>query len=174
MLSKFTFKREIEAFVIEINLRKVMCLLVCSYNPNFSDLPVHLNAIDKTIEFYSKTYDKILIAGDFNVLVSDIKLDTFCSIMEPKNLGKEPTCFKNPNNPSCVDLYVTNNITTFQENQVFENGLPDFHELVVTVLKSTFPKSPPKIITYRSYKNFSNDFITRLFKFFALQGKHGS
>ena len=40
---------------------------------------------------------------------------------------------------------------------MFETGLSDFHKLLVTVLKSTFPKSPPKIITYRSYKNFSND-----------------
>ena len=30
MLSKFTFEKEIEAFVIEINLRKVKWLLVCS------------------------------------------------------------------------------------------------------------------------------------------------
>ena len=49
MLSKFTFEKEIEAFAIEINLRKVKWLLVCSYNPNFCNLPVHLNAIDNTI-----------------------------------------------------------------------------------------------------------------------------
>ena len=79
MLSKFTFEKEIEAFALEINLRKVKWLLLCSYNPNFCNLPVHLNAIDKAIEFYSKTYDKILVVGDFNVQVSDIKLDTFCS-----------------------------------------------------------------------------------------------
>ena len=157
MLSKFTFEKEIEAFTIEINLCKVKWLLVCSYNPNFCNLPVHLNAIDKAIEFYSKTYDKILIAGDFNAQVSDIKLDTFCSIWNLKSLGKEPTCFKNPNNPSCIDLFLTNTIRSFQETQVFETGLSDFHKLVVTVLKSTFPKSRPKIITYRSYKNFSKD-----------------
>ena len=40
---------------------------------------------------------------------------------------------------------------------MFETGLSDFHKLSVTVLKSTFPKSSAKIITYRSYKNFSND-----------------
>ena len=80
MLRKFTFEKEIEAFAIEINLRKVTWLFVCSYNPNFCNLPVHLNAIDKAIEIYSKTYDKILIAGDCNVQVSDIKFDTFCSI----------------------------------------------------------------------------------------------
>ena len=73
--------------------------------------------------------------------------------MEPKNLGKEPACYKNPNNPSYIDLFLTNTIRSFQETQVFEVGLSDFHKLAVTVLKSIFPKSPPKIITYRSYKN---------------------
>ena len=78
--------------------------------------------------------------------------------MEQKKLRTFPNaCFKNPNNPSCIDLFLTNTIRSFQETQVFETGLSDFHKLVVTVLKSTFPKSPPKIITYRSYKNFSND-----------------
>ena len=43
------------------------------------------------------------------------------------------------------------------KSQVFGTGLSDFHKLVVTVLKSTSPKSPGKIIIYRSYKNFSND-----------------
>ena len=35
MLSKFTFEKEIEAFAIEINLRKVKWLLFCSYNSSF-------------------------------------------------------------------------------------------------------------------------------------------
>ena len=64
MLSKFTFEKEIEPFAIEIDLRKVKWLLACSYNPKFCNLPVHLNAIAKAIAFYSKTYDKILIAGN--------------------------------------------------------------------------------------------------------------
>ena len=131
--------------------------MVCSYNSNFCNLPVHLKDIDRAIEFYSKTYDKILIAGDFNAQVSDIKLDAFCSIWKLKSLGKEPSCFKNPSNPSCIDLFLTNTIRSFQETQVFETGLSDFHKLLVTVLKGTFPKSPFKIIIYRSYKNFSNN-----------------
>ena len=47
---------------------------------------------------------------------------------------------------------------------MFETALSDFHKLVVTVLRSTFPKSPSKIITYRSYKDFSNDFLRDNFK----------
>ena len=55
MLNKFTFETEVDAFAIEINLCKVKWLLVCSYKPNFCNLPVHLNALDKALEFYSKT-----------------------------------------------------------------------------------------------------------------------
>ena len=43
MLSKLTFEKEIDAFAIEVNLRKVKWLLACSYNPHFCNLPVHLN-----------------------------------------------------------------------------------------------------------------------------------
>ena len=121
--------------------------MVCSYNTNFCNLPVHLNVIDKAIEFYPKTFDKILIAGDLNEQISDIKLDRSCSIWNLKSLGKEPTCSKTRNNPSCKDLFLTNTIRSFQETQVFETGLSDFYKLIVTVLKSTFPKLPPNIIT---------------------------
>ena len=53
MLSKFTFEKEIEAFAIENNLRKVKWLFVCSYNPNLCNIMVLLNAIDKAIDFNS-------------------------------------------------------------------------------------------------------------------------
>ena len=46
---------------------------------------------------------------------------------------------------------------------MFKTGLSDFHKLVVTVLKSTFPKSSPNVIKYRSYKNFSNDLLRDAF-----------
>ena len=86
MLSKFTFKKEIEAFV----LLKLICIRLSScWSVLTTDLVVHLNAINKAIKFYSKISDKILIAGDFNAQVSDIKLDTFCSIWNLKSLGKE-------------------------------------------------------------------------------------
>ena len=54
MLSKFTFEKEIEAFAIENNLHKVKWLLVCSYNPNLCNIPVHLTKVDKGIDFNSK------------------------------------------------------------------------------------------------------------------------
>ena len=35
VLSKFAFEKEVEAFFIEINLRKVNKQLICSFNANF-------------------------------------------------------------------------------------------------------------------------------------------
>ena len=71
-----------------------------------------------------------------------------------KNMVKEDTCFKNPDNPSCIDLFLTNTPLSFQNTTTLTTGLSDFHKMVVTVLKTTFPKAKPKVISYRDYKQF--------------------
>ena len=35
-----------------------------------------------------------------------------------------------------------------------ETGLSDFHHLVVSVMKTTFKRKPPKVIRYRCYKKY--------------------
>ena len=67
---------------------------------------------------------------------------------------KENTCYKSLQNPSCIDLFLTNCHKSFQNTKAISTGCSDFHKLVVTVLKTNFKKSKPKEIIYRSYKNF--------------------
>ena len=74
-----------------------------------------------------------------------------------KNLMKDATCYKNPENPSCIDLILTNNPNSFQNSKVIETGLSDFHKMMVTVMKTTFEKLKPNIIHYRDYRKFSNN-----------------
>ena len=74
-----------------------------------------------------------------------------------KNLTKKPTCFKNPNKLSCIDLVLTNRKKQFVPFALIETGVSDFHKMVVTVLISYSGKREAKIIKYRSNKNFSND-----------------
>ena len=77
----------------------------------------------------------------------------------------EKTCFKNPENPRCIDLFLTNSVQSFQSTSVFATDVSDFHKMILTVLKTSFPKSAPKKILYRDYKNFnSNSFISDLKK----------
>ena len=73
---------------------------------------------------------------------------------ELRNLVKEKTCFKNKQNPGCTDLLLTNNVYAFQQTTAICTGLSDCHKLVLTVLKTTVPRSQPKEITYRDYKQF--------------------
>ena len=64
---------------------------------------------------------------------------------------------QNPNNPTCIDLILSNTPRGFQSTCVIETGLSDFHLMTLTVMKKSFRKFQPRLINYRSYKNFSNE-----------------
>ena len=116
-----------------------------------------MHHLSKGLDNYIRNYDNILLLGDFNSEFSEPCLNNFCDIYNLKSLVKEPTCFKNPDSPSCIDLFLTNIPRTFQGTTTIETGISDFHKLVVTVLKTFYKKQRPKIINYRNYKNFGND-----------------
>ena len=70
-----------------------------------------------------------------------------------KTLLKSPLATKNPHNPSSyIDLILTNRCKSFQNTKVINTGLSDFHKLTITVLKTSFKKLPPTIISCRDYK----------------------
>ena len=93
---------------------------------------------------------------DFNASVSEKCLEGFCNLNGLTSLIKKPTCFKNLDKPTCIDLILKNQPSCFQHNRVFETGLSDFHLLTVTEFKRSFQKPQPKI-NYRGYKNFDNE-----------------
>ena len=66
-----------------------------------------------------------------------------CKLYDLKNLIKEPTCFKNPNNPSSVDLMLTNVKNNVCDSTAIETGLSDFHKMTITVLKRYMKKQTP-------------------------------
>ena len=98
-----------------------------------------------------------MFLGDFNSETSENYLNDFCNVCNLRNTVKEPTSFKNPDNPSCTDLFLTNRPPCFQNTVDVETGISDFHKMVVTVLKVFYKKQKPKIIQYRNYDDFIND-----------------
>ena len=74
-----------------------------------------------------------------------------------RNLINVPTCYKYFDNPTSIDLILTNRPSQFQRSTVFETGLSDFHLLTITEFKTSFQKQDRKIIKYRDYKNFDNN-----------------
>ena len=109
----------------------------------------------KVLDKYSQIYDRFLITGDFNAEDSEPCLSQFLFAHDAVNIVKENTCFKSLNNPSCIDLFITNSPLSFQNTVAISTGLSDFHKMVVTVMKMKFKKNKPREIFYRDYKNFN-------------------
>ena len=73
----------------------------------------HLRVLTEGIQFYSKYYENILLMGDYNAEITETNMSSLCEIYHLPDIIKQPTCFKNPSNPSCIDLFLTNNVNCF-------------------------------------------------------------
>ena len=125
--------------------------MYCSYNPNKSNISRHLDTLWKSLDLYSAHYENTILIGDFNVSFNDPHMESFCELYRFKSLIKDPTCFKSPENPSYIDLILT-------------NSPHNFHQMIVSVMKTTFQRSKPRIFQYRDYGQFSNDNFSNLTK----------
>ena len=100
--------------------------MCCSYNPNKSNISRHLDTLKKSLDLYSAHYGNTNLIGDFNDGIDDLHVESFSESYRLKSLIKYPTRFKNSENPSCVDLILTNSPYSFQNSCVIETGLSDF------------------------------------------------
>ena len=123
---------------------------MCCFNPHKHLLKYHLFQTESAINLNSKTYENLIILGGFNVEISDFNMGSFCTINNLKCIIKEPTYHKNPDNPTCIDLILTNRPKNFQESSTLETG-------VLTVFKSEGPNLNTKVVSYRKYKHFDSD-----------------
>ena len=98
-----------------------------------------------------------VLLGDFNVQENKTILSEFLNAYNAKNIVKNKTCFKSIENPSCVELIITDKPGSFQHTNVYETGISvlDHHKLVTTVMKAKFTEVSSKYVHYRNYKNFN-------------------
>ena len=149
--------KDSEGIFVELNFRMKKVLLCCSYDPHKNLISNHLNILGKILDTQMKIYDNFLIVRDFNSEVTESAMENFCGTYHLHNLIKDSTCFQNPGKPSCIDLLLTNFPKSFLKSQTLETGLSDFHKLTLTVPKIHYKKQKPLAVTYRDYKNFSNE-----------------
>ena len=97
--------------------------------------------------------------GDLNVECHNRFLKEICDLYNLKNLIKAPTCFKNPGFPTSIDVVLTTSCKSFHNSCAIETGLSGFHRMIVTVIKSHFPKKELKIIQYRDYRQEYRQYI---------------
>ena len=50
----------------------------------------------------------MIFLEDFNVTEDEHHMTSFCEHYGLKNLIRQPTCYKKPSNPVCIDLILSN------------------------------------------------------------------
>ena len=65
---------------------------------------------------------------DFNANIFELSMTSFCTLFKLKNIVKELTCYKNPENPICIGFH-----SSFHNTCVYETRLTDFHNLITTI-----------------------------------------
>ena len=153
-LSKHTFNDGIEGIFFKLNLNKYKLLMLGTYRPPNQEKDYYFRSISNSLDLYIGNYERFILIGDFNINENDQMLVDFNHQYNSKNIVKDPTCFKNINNPSTIDLIITNSPRSCWNTKSFSNGLSDFHALVLTTLNKKYNKPQPKEVTYRDYKNF--------------------
>ena len=66
-----------------------------------------MNQLGPCLDHYMSKCENFLLLCDFNSEMSESLMIVFCAIYNLINLIKEPTCFKNVENPSTIDLILT-------------------------------------------------------------------
>ena len=67
-----------------------------------------MNELGKAFDIYLHKYDHILLIGDFNSESSERSVHDFYNVYNLESLSNSPSCFKSPENPSCIDFFLTN------------------------------------------------------------------
>ena len=110
-------------------------------------------SITDLLDHHLKTYEDFIVIGDFNESETNPALDSFLDEQKCKNI-KNKTCFKSVKG-SCIDLILTSRPSLHQFTNVFETGISDHHPLIYTMLRPTYTKIEPKVLSKRCFKNFS-------------------
>ena len=131
-------KIHIHSFYVELNLPNEKWLINCSYNPNKTMICNYLDVLSTYLDLDSTTYKKNVILGDFNVGIEEQHMKAFCDNYNLTSLLKQPTYYKNPNNPRCINLILYNTPRSFQSTSVIERGLSDYYLMTLTVMKKSF------------------------------------
>ena len=149
--------KKTEGIFLKLTIRNTKWLIMGGYNPKKENIKNFLDHIGRELDRFLPNYENLLLLGDFNSEMCEEPMKEFCETYNLSNMITDPTCFKSMNNPSCIDVMLTNRSSCFENSTVIETGLSDCHKMTITVMKKYFKKREPITITYRDYKNFDGE-----------------
>ena len=92
--------KSFESVFIELKLKNTKILIKCPNSPHTSD-------VKNSLDLHFPKYKRILILGNFNVEIEEPNMKSICKNCNLKSLIKQPTCYRNYNKRSCIDLAFT-------------------------------------------------------------------
>ena len=90
---------------MELNLKGQRWLINCSYNSSKALIGKYLKLLGKNLDLQSSKYERFGFIVDFNVGMKNEAMNDFCN---SQGLTNKPISYKNPANPSCIDLILKN------------------------------------------------------------------
>ena len=152
----YTNDTDVEHIILETCLKGEKIFFIAVYKPpNVKNecLSSFLETVCTICLCESKS---IYVMGDLNVDHSSKPhaLTETLNVLNVKNIIKGPTCYKNPQSPTLLDVILTNTPNRIAETINATLGISDFHNFVGAATKMGAPQLFPKTITYRSMKNF--------------------
>ena len=146
----------VEALWVEINLPQTKPILVGTVYRAPDSKAEYLAKIDSLFQDYCNVYDDVIIMGDFNIDISKScnsrKINTIAKHSNLNQLIKDYTRVTDKTK-TIIDLALVSNPDRVSSSGVHSLGLSD-HNLIYLIRKNKKVKVPPKIIKYRSMKNF--------------------
>ena len=166
-LNKFEHE-DIETIVVELNIDSKKWCVISIYRNEDIDTQIFLNQLSISLDQILNSYENIIILGDINVNSLDKNstkfkhLKAFCDSFDLTNLIKVPTCFQS-DNPTSIDVILTNKNRSFMHTKSILNGLSDWHSIIFTMLRKQIKRLTPVEISYRCYTNFNEQsFLSEL------------
>ena len=106
--------KKTEGIFIKLNIRNTKWLIMGGYNPDKKNIENFLECIGKELDRFLPQYENLLLLGDFNSEMCEEHMENFCETYNLTNLITDPTCFKSLENPSCIDVMLTNRSACFE------------------------------------------------------------
>ena len=165
----FTIREDLnnanEAVWIQVNRKNCTPLVIgCIYRPPDQPIDNFTDNFGKSLSKIDPAFDKVAL-GDFNI---DFSIRRRNANLAHKRLLKgiaelhdlkqviESSTRVTEHSESLIDLCFTNAQQKITESAVLDPGLSD-HSLIYCVMKSGRHRAPPKMIQFRSYKNYDKD-----------------
>lgn len=152
-------RNNIESVIIDICNKTYRCFMIFVYRSPSTPVEILREVLTSMLDKCYRECDTIYILGDLNVNFlnpnHDLR-DLLCSY-GLSNVVKQATCFKSINNPTSIDVILTNKPKTIYKHLNTCVGISDFHNLICAATRVDAPVHTKKKILYRSFKKFNEE-----------------